>query len=203
MPLEDGVHHPPAHQAVVPRAVHDVGIAEAVDDLVEHPGKKAADGRLALAVGAAGGGAVVVLLQQRVQHLGQKGGRVLQVRVHHGHIVALCGFQPRQDARLLAEVAGKADVAHPGVLFVQLAGDGKGLILGAVVHKDEFKIRPVARLHLFSHPADLFIKVRQRLLLVVAGHHDGKQHSATAFAFFFILSQRPGHGKRAAQGAKL
>ena len=59
-----------------------------VDEAVEAAGKKTADGRLAFAGDAAGADLVVIAGLDELIHLGEKGGRILEVGVHSNDDVA-------------------------------------------------------------------------------------------------------------------
>ena len=69
-----------------------------------------------------------------LQHLGEELGRVLQIRIHHGHDPAARGVDARGERHLVAEVARETESPETRVF----AGEGRHLFEGrvgaAVVH---------------------------------------------------------------------
>ena len=172
---QDGVDHAAGHQAVVAGAVHDLGLGDPVDEPVEAPREKAADGRFSLAVRAAGADAVDGVVRRGLledaQHVGKHVGRVLQIRVHDRDVVAFGVLQPRVHGGFLAEIARKADVAAAPVLFVQVSQHAQRAVFGAVVDEHEIDVRAL-RAQRFQHGKHGFVIQGQRLFFVVAGHDD-------------------------------
>lgn len=119
-PAVDGVRDAAAHPPVVPGAVDDVGIGDAVDELIKELGKEGADGRLTLAGGAAGGRAVVALLGDGPVELRQQSRRVLEVGVHQRHEVALGVLEPGKHPGLLAKVSREGEKPHTVIPGCQL-----------------------------------------------------------------------------------
>ena len=54
-------------------------------------------------------------------------------------------------------------------------------VAGAIVHKDEFKIRAVAGFHLRRHAGGFFIKKRHRFFFIVTGYDQTDEHGRTCF----------------------
>ena len=108
------------------------------------------------------------------EHLRKQGGRILQVCVHHHHIVALRFFQAGIDGRLLSEIPGKGDKPHVFIPFAQLLHLGDGSVLRSVVniqdlHLQTFLLKKRSVLH------QLLIKTGDIFLLVIAGDNDTQQ----------------------------
>ena len=106
----------------------------------------------------------------------QQRGRVLQVGVHRGDVITPGGLQTGVNAGLLAKVAAERDIAHPIVLSVQFAGHTQRTVAGAVIHKDELKIRAVAGFHFRRHAGGFFIKKRHRFFFIVTGYDQTDEH---------------------------
>ena len=79
---------------------------------------------------------LIALFPQPV-HLHQLLRRVLQVAVDYRAAVAFGLFQPGEHGRLLAEVPAEMEAHHMFVLLRRLLDHGPGLILGAVIHKQQ------------------------------------------------------------------
>ena len=76
-----------------------------------------------------------------------------------------------QHGRLMAEVAGEVDDAHPGVFLHQLVQHLATVVAAAVVDKQQLKIGGVAET--VHHCGYLLVKERQNRFLVVNRHDDG------------------------------
>ena len=64
---------------------------------------------------------------------------------------------------------------------MQRARNTQRAIAGAVIHKDELKIRTVAGFHLSRHAGGFFIKKRHRFFFIVTGYDQTDEHGVTCF----------------------
>ena len=117
--FQNGVHHLPGHKPEILGALHHFHLGKGVVYLIEHPGEEGAQGLFPFAADPPGGGAVVLPGNHRLIHLGQEGGRVLQIRVHNRHIISGGVLKARVYAGFLSEVPGKGKIAHPRVCLAQ------------------------------------------------------------------------------------
>jgi len=74
-----------------------------------------------------------------LDHLHECLRRVLQVRVHRGHGVALGGSQAGQQGRLMPEIPAQPHQSDAVVLGVDLLDDPGGPVGASVVDEDQFK----------------------------------------------------------------
>ena len=159
----------PCEKPVVPGAVHDFGLGQFPDEPVKQTGEEGPDCRLSLACHPSGGHAVIPLVADAPHHLGQQGGRILQICVHDRHIIPRGVAKARIHGGFFPKIAGKGEVFDPAVGLGHLLDPGQGGILGTVVDKHVFK-------HIFRHqigdPADFPVEQRDGLHLVVTGHDD-------------------------------
>lgn len=100
---DDRIHHLPLHETEVPRTVHDVGIRDAIDQLIKSPGKPRADRRLSLPIHPARRYAVIIPGLQHLHHLRKQRRRVLHIRIHHSDIITTRIAEARVHRRFLSE----------------------------------------------------------------------------------------------------
>ena len=170
---QDRVHHLSGHKPVVPCPVHDLRFGDMIHQPVKHAGKKRTDGRLSLSGHPSCGDGIIPFLDMG-KHFRKQGRRILQVRVHHHHVIPLRFFQSGVNGRFLPEIPGKGNQAHPSIPFAQLLHLAYSPVPGTVVDIQNlhlqpflFKKRPV--LH------QLLIKAGDIFLLIVAGDNDTQQ----------------------------
>ena len=122
---------------------------------------------------------VLCSLFPEAKHVGDEGGRMLEVGVEDDDAVARSVVKARQHSILLAKIAREADEGHPRVLATQLPHDAQRLVAAAVVDEQHLPLV----LHLAVH--DLTqgcMEGGERRLLVVAGDEQGD------FLHFFLIS---------------
>ncbi len=168
---DDGVHHLPAHHAVVPRAVHDFRVREMIDEFVEKPRKKRADPRLPLPRSPAGGHTVKVARRRmkNVPHGRQERRRILQIHIHGHDPLSLCHLQPGVQRCLFAEISREGNIVYRAAgNFLQLTQNRQGPIGTPVIHEAVFDFRSNLALHLFYG----LVENRYRRFLIVARHYN-------------------------------
>src|SRR5664280_1726648 len=122
-----------AHEAEVADVHRDFHVRPALEESVENVRRPELERALAFSLRPLRVDDLVPFVDL-LQHLGEELGRVLQIRVHHGHDPAACGVDARGERHLVAEVAREPERPQARVL----AGEGRHLLEGrvraAVVH---------------------------------------------------------------------
>lgn len=142
---DDGVDHRAGHEAVIAGAVDHFDFAHAVDEFVEDASAEAADGGLALAGDAAGGGAGVflgggVFRVDVAEQLGEEAGGILAVGIHGGDEIAGGGFEAGEQGGFFAEITREREVAHARVVFGEGFHEVESAVAAAVVDEDKLEL---------------------------------------------------------------
>ena len=161
-------HAPPVQKAEISYVPLDLRAAALLEQLVKEIRQMALHEALVLPVGPLRAH-IVIALPPPADHLRNEFRRMLQVRIHEDHRVALRVVQPGEHGRFLPEIPGKADVRHPRIFFREPPDDAERPVPTAVIHEKEPE--PAVR-HRREDLPHFRMKFFQYLLLVVAGDDD-------------------------------
>ena len=163
----------PAQQPEVARVERDVEVRRGAQDPVEDRCGRLLEGGLAAPLGSHRADDLEPLAPPCDQ-LGHDLGRVLQVRVHGDHRVAVGVVEPRRERGGVAEVPRKGDDAHVrGVLRAKrLQGRGRG-VEGSVVDVDHLPALAMRGERSRQRCRQTTVELAQDLLLVEDGNDDG------------------------------
>ena len=173
---EDGVGKFPIHEPVVARAVHEIGVGDAVHEAVELPREEGANRRLAFPGDAACRGRVVSFFGDGVVKRREKGGRVLEIGVHEAEVIAARFAEPGQDRRFFSKVSGKGNIAHAGIFRRRFFQNPKRRVFRSVVDEEDFKC---FLFHILRQRKKRVVKKRQRRFFVVARDDEGNQNGTS------------------------
>lgn len=113
---------------------------------------------------------IVEALFPQTYHVGDHGGRVLQVGIHYYGAVARCTVKSGEHGALFAEVARQSHISYPLVGQGYAFYGGESVVSTAVVDEKQF---PFVAFVAVGHAFQRVVKLRYVALFVVAGYYDG------------------------------